>query len=131
MSAVRARSSVSASTGATATVLAAATSSIAGTQIAQENFYNQATGGKLALNDTLNTQNGNNWDESQTNASSCGFAKGMYDSKTTSGFISPCLAKATNFGNLIAWTFPLAWLVARLQRVLSPLVKNALRGQAS
>ncbi len=98
--AVHAGSTVSANANTTATVLAEATSGIAGTQIALENVYNQATGGTPALNDSLRAQGKNNWDESQSSQASCGFAKGMYDSTTTSGFFRPCMAEATNFGNL-------------------------------
>lgn len=99
-SAVHARSAVSANANASATVLAEATSSIAGTQIALENVYNQATGGTPVLNDSLHVQSKNNWDENQSSQASCSFAKGMYDSTTTSGYFSPCMAEATNFGNL-------------------------------
>jgi hypothetical protein len=99
-SAIHARSAVSASANATATVVAEATSGIAGTQIALENVYNQATGGTPALNDSLRTQSNNNWDEVQSSQASCSFAKGMYDSTTTSGFFRSCMAEATNFGNL-------------------------------
>jgi hypothetical protein len=99
-SAVHARSAVSPSANATATVLAEATSSIAGTQIALESVYNQATGGTPALNDSLRAQSKNNWDEVQSSQASCSFAKGMYDSTTTSGYFRSCMAEATNFGNL-------------------------------
>jgi hypothetical protein len=97
--AARGRSAVSANATATAAVVAAA-SSRAGTQTALENIYHQATGGTPALNDSLHAQSKNNWDESQSSQTGCSFAQGMYESTTTSGYFSPCLAEATNFGDL-------------------------------
>jgi serine/threonine protein kinase len=65
-----------------------------------KSVYNQATGGTPALNDSLRAQSKNNWDEVQSSQASCSFAKGMYDSTTTSGYFRSCMAEATNFGNL-------------------------------
>ena len=99
-SAAHAHSTVPVNANATATTVAEATSSIAGTQAALQNVYTQATGGTPALNDSLHAQSNNNWDEIQSSQASCGFAKGMYASSTTSGYFRSCMAEATNFGNL-------------------------------
>jgi hypothetical protein len=99
-SAAHSHSAVSANATATANVVAAAAASRAGTQTALENIYHQATGGTPALNDSLHAQSKNNWDESQSSQTGCSYAKGMYESTTTSGYFSPCLAEATNFDDL-------------------------------
>jgi hypothetical protein len=99
-SAAGVHSGTGASTQATATVVAEATSRVVATQLALGDIYNQATSGTPALNDTLNAQTGSNWDTTQYSNASCGFANGMYDSKTSSGYFNPCLAKAPTFGNL-------------------------------
>ncbi len=90
---------------ATATSLARATSTAAratslavATQIAMGDLYNQVTSRTPTINDQLRAQDSNNWDEDPP--SSCRFANGSYDVKTTAGYLQPCLAGATNFRNL-------------------------------
>ncbi len=75
---------------------AQATSIVAATQIALGDRYNQVTSGTPTINDPLQAQDSNNWDEVQN----CAFAGGIYHVKVAAGYFRPCLAEATNFGNL-------------------------------
>lgn len=87
---------------ATANAQASSTAQAQATAQAYQTIYNQATGGTPTLNDPLNSQTGNRWDEFNGGSSngSCAFSGGSYHSSTpNAGFFQPCYAEGTNFSN--------------------------------
>jgi hypothetical protein len=91
-----------AQTHVTAAAVAQATSMAVGTQIAMGDLYVQSTNGTPVLNDQLRAQDSNNWDINNSDPNAvCEFANGTFHAKAAVGFFAPCLAKTTNFNNLV------------------------------
>lgn len=87
---------------AQSTVQAAATGTAEtqATAAAQQKLYAQATSGTPALSDSLSSQTGHLWDESDTSSGSCKFTNGDYHSlMPTATFFQPCYAENSNFSN--------------------------------
>ncbi len=86
---------------ATATAQAVATANVIATTTALQNIYTSATQGSPALNESLGSNTGSNWDEDQAQGGGgCAFTGGTYHSSIdTKGFYFACTAQNTNFAN--------------------------------
>jgi hypothetical protein len=85
---------------ATAQAAATATARAQATARAYQNIYTQATQSTPVLNDPLNGQSSNQWDQNNSNNGTCSFSGGSYHSLIpTAGFFQPCYAENTNFSN--------------------------------
>ncbi len=86
---------------ATATANAVATANVVATATALQSIYTHATSGNPALNESLSTNTGTNWDVDQAQGGGgCGFNGGSYRASIYSkGFYFSCFAQNTNFSN--------------------------------
>ena len=86
---------------ATATAQAQVTAQAQATATALQQIYQQATGGKLALNASLQAQDSENWDEyNGEGGGGCAFTGGaLHASVYQAHYYTPCFAHTTNFGN--------------------------------
>jgi hypothetical protein len=101
---VNALATSQAQANATATAQASATAAASATATALQAVLSQATSGNPALNDTLNAQSNNNWDQlpssNSTANGSCAFTAGAYHSTMpTKDFFQPCYAQVPTFTN--------------------------------
>ncbi len=91
---------------ATSSAMTQATAQAQSTIRAQQTLYQQATGGKPALNDPLRTSNDSDWDEAtytdghNKTIGACNYANGTYYSMAQISYFIRCAAEASNYGNL-------------------------------
>jgi len=91
---------------ATSSAVTRATAQAQSTVTAQQALYTQATVGKPALNDTLQSSNNSDWDAATYTDShkrtigACNFANGSYFSQAQTSYFIRCLAEASDYGNL-------------------------------
>ena len=91
---------------ATSSAVARATVQAQSTATAQQALYTQATVGRPALNDSLQSSNNSDWDAATYTDShkrtigACNFANGSYFSQAQTSYFIRCLAEASDYGNL-------------------------------
>lgn len=86
---------------ATAHTAASSTAQAQATAQAYQALYTQATGGTPALNDSMSSQSGSQWEELTSSVSgTCSFSGGSYHAvMPTTNYFQPCFATAQSFGN--------------------------------
>jgi hypothetical protein len=87
-------------TQATAQAAATTTAQVQATARAYQDIFTRATQSTPVLNDPLNVQTSNRWDQTSGSNGTCSFTGGSYHSSIpTAGFFQPCYAENTSFSN--------------------------------
>jgi hypothetical protein len=88
---------------ATTSALASATAQAVATTTALQAIYTQATNGNPTLNDPLSSQDGNNWDVSNSNGQgNCKFSGNAYHATAQqTNYFYACFAAAPKFSNFV------------------------------
>jgi len=88
---------------ATATVQALAFAHATATAASQQALFTQATSAPPSLNDPLNQQNGNRWEEdSKAGGGSCALTNGAYHTSMPQiGFFASCYDLSNNYSNFV------------------------------
>jgi len=102
-STANAQTTANARNNATATVQALSYAHATATAASQQALFTQTTSVPPSLNDSLNQQNGNRWEEdSKAGGGSCAFANGAYHTRMPQiGFFASCYDLSNTYSNFV------------------------------